>query len=317
MGITYPSGNCHCCSIEQFLQEKSSFIVNSLKVQHKNEIVGFIGGPPCPDFSVGGKNKGQNGENGRLSGIYIDLIVKNNPDFFLFENVRGLWRTKKHREFYECLKAKLRAANYQLTEKLINAISFGAPQDRDRIILLGFKRGLVEKKSLDVDQFPWGKEEKYPDRSAFEFNWPAQEEYEEYSIKPVPRDIPFELTVEHWFQKNDVERHPNAKNFFNPRAALPKFQSIPEGDDLKKSFKRLHRWRYSPTAAYGNNEVHVHPYKSRRLSAAEALAIQSLPKEYSLPAEMTLSNMFKCIGNGVPYVAAKGLADTIKVFLKE
>jgi site-specific DNA-cytosine methylase len=50
------------------------------------------------------------------------------------------------------------------------------------------------------------------------------------------------------------------------------FKVIDEGDDLKKSYKRLHRWRYSPTAAYGNNEVHLHPYKARRISAAEALA---------------------------------------------
>ena len=36
--------------------------------------------------------------------------------------------------------------------------------------------------------------------------------------------------------------------------------TIPEGESRGKSFKRLHRWRYSPTAAYGNNEVHLHPY---------------------------------------------------------
>jgi len=69
--------------------------------------------------------------------------------------------------------------------------------------------------------------------------------------------------------------------------------TVAEGDDSKKSYKRLHRWRYSPTAAYGNNEVHIHPYLPRRISVAEALAIQSLPKEFELPTNMTLSNMFK------------------------
>lgn len=77
----------------------------------------------------------------------------------------------------------------------------------------------------------------------------------------------------------------------------------------------MHRWRYSPTAAYGNNEVHLHPYLARRISAAEALAIQSLPSEFVLPPEMTLSNMFKTIGNGVPYLAALGVANTINDFL--
>ena len=92
---------------------------------------------------------------------------------------------------------------------------------------------------------------------------------------------------------------------------------IPEGDDSKKSYKLLHRWRYSPTAAYGNNEVHLHPYKERRLSVAEALAIQSLPKEFSFPDNMTLTDMFKTIGNGVPFIMSSGIAKTIYSFLEE
>lgn len=86
---------------------------------------------------------------------------------------------------------------------------------------------------------------------------------------------------------------------------------------VKKSFKRLHRWRYSPTAAYGNNEVHLHPYKKRRITVAEALAIQSLPKKYELPQSMTKSEMFKTVGNGVPYLLSKGLASGIKKIYNE
>ena len=77
----------------------------------------------------------------------------------------------------------------------------------------------------------------------------------------------------------------------------------------------MHRWRYSPTAAYGNNEVHLHPYKARRISAAEAMAIQSLPKEFVIPENTTLTDMFKTIGNGVPYKAAYGLAMNIFDFI--
>ena len=77
----------------------------------------------------------------------------------------------------------------------------------------------------------------------------------------------------------------------------------------------MHRWRYSPTAAYGNNEVHLHPYKARRISVAEALAIQSLPKEFAIPEAISLTDMFKSIGNGVPYLAAKGLAENINDFI--
>lgn len=49
------------------------------------DLVGFIGGPPCPDFSVGGKNRGQEGDNGKLSASYIELICQQKPDFFIRE----------------------------------------------------------------------------------------------------------------------------------------------------------------------------------------------------------------------------------------
>ena len=88
-----------------------------------------------------------------------------------------------------------------------------------------------------------------------------------------------------------------------------------KGDDKKKSYKRLHRWRYSPTVAYGNNEVHIHPYEARRISVAEALALQSLPREFVIPHNITLTDAFKTIGNGVPYLAAKGIANSLFDYL--
>lgn len=273
-------------------------------------LIGFIGGPPCPDFSVGGKNRGKDGENGKLSQTYVDLICKQLPDFFVFENVKGLYRTARHREFFEGLKRKLKNAGYRCGERLINSIEYGAPQDRERIILFG-----VLKKSVAIDpnSFDWLAYATHKDRTAFDFKWPTAEPISLKRRKPAA--IAAELTVQHWFDKNDVVNHPNATHQFQPRAGLERFKTVAEGDDSRKSYKRLHRWRYSPTAAYGNNEVHIHPWLPRRISVAEALAIQSLPKEFELPASMTLSNMFKTIGNGVPYLAALGLAKAIHDFL--
>ncbi len=94
-------------------------------------------------------------------------------------------------------------------------------------------------------------------------------------------------------------------------------KTIEEGDVSKKSYKRLHRWRFSPTAAYGNNEVHLHPYKERRISVAEAMAIQTLPKEFELPSNMTLTDKFKTVGNGVPYILASGIAKTMYDYLQQ
>ena len=182
------------------------------------------------------------------------------------------------------------------------------------------KRVGVLKKHLNttndtIDNFNWDSHILHSMDDIKRIGWSKRDSFVEDSVLPSPVGIIEELTVEHWFRKNDVYNHPNSNNFFIPRAGLIKMQTYDEGDDSKKCYKRLHRWRYSPTAAYGNNEVHLHPYKARRLSVSEALAIQSLPKEFELPQSISLSAMFKTIGNGVPFLAAQGVAKTLKDFL--
>lgn len=325
MGINPPMYGHHVENILHYLDGEHPEMLEELtrlvdESKH-NQLTGFIGGPPCPDFSVAGRNRGQEGENGRLSGTYCDLICETHPDFFVFENVKGLYRTARHRAFFEELKQRFVEHGYYLTEQLINAIEYGAPQDRDRIILIGFSQESVEELYLPVQEhnlldFPWEEHKIYNLEAVKALPWPVTNPYQENVPTVMPDGIIEELTVMHWWQQNDVENHPNANMYFQPRAGLIRFQTKDEGDMERKCYKRLHRWRYSPTAAYGNNEVHIHPYLPRRISAAEALAIQSLPANFILPPDLTLTDAFKTIGNGVPFVAANGIAASISDYIQ-
>ena len=305
--------------VNEYLSDRKQQLRGFIEdIRQKGSLVGFIGGPPCPDFSVGGKNRGQDGERGKLSLTFIDLIVNMKPDFFLFENVKGLWQTTRHRQFYESLKRKLKNAGYATTERLTNAFEFGVPQDRDRILLFGILQSSISGDNYEAGElfgFPWEKNVSYPISVMKDTLWPETEPFQADSCSQNPNPKMESLTVQHWFNANSVECHPNGCDHFIPRNGIVKMKTIAEGDVSKKSYKRLHRWRYSPTAAYGNNEVHLHPYRERRISASEALAIQSLPAEFELPPEMTLSNKFKTIGNGVPFLLAMGIAETIKDYL--
>lgn len=322
MGIEEPIYGHFIGDVAQVLEKENIKAFNRLMSQSKAEnLTGIIGGPPCPDFSVAGKNRGRHGENGKLSGTYVSIICQSKPDFFLFENVKGLYRTAKHRAFFETLKEQLRNANYYLTEQLINSIEYGAPQDRERIILIGISKHLATKLKIKSQKdfelkFNWESSKKYS-RDVLCNPWPTQTAYKEQSITTMPNDVIEDLTIQHWWEKNDVMNHPNANMFFKPRAGITRFTSIDEGDVSKKCYKRLHRWRYSPTAAYGNNEVHIHPYLPRRISVAEALAIQSLPATFVIPEDVSLSDAFKAIGNGVPFLAAKGIAEALYNFFHE
>lgn len=328
---------CYARRNQNYIPPKYGYYVNDINIflngaeeqnfeqfvsreKQTGELVGFIGGPPCPDFSVGGKNRGKEGENGRLAKSYVDMICRFKPDFFLFENVKGLIKTQKHRDYFNELKYQLKQNEYILSEQLLNSLEFGVPQDRDRILLMGVLKGNdLARRVICVNNtfaFPWNINLPYDSAKIKKMKWPAPEKYRENSRRKFKYNIPINLTVEDWFKRNNVYRHPNAKDVFKVKGGITKIQTIQEGDTSRKSFKRLHRWKYSPTAAYGNNEVHLHPYKTRRLSVSEAMAIQSLPMWFELPKDVCLSAKFKMVGNGVPYLMALEVARRIKVYFE-
>ena len=294
-----------------------------------SEIFGVIGGPPCPDFSVGGKNKGKDGDNGKLTGVYFDQIKGLQPTFFIFENVKGILSTTVHRKYLVKQLKKL-SRNYVFDIKLLNSLDLGVPQDRERVVIIGFHKSyltditdqseykeiLVKNKILfknELDRscfkksswFDWPFEKQF-DGAKKNFIWPTTNRFGKNTNKPG--DVPLELCVGHYLK--NLSSLKNQDEFFTPFS--DKFYSVDEGDVSRKSFKRLHRWRYSPTAAYGNNEVHLHPYEARRLSVREAMKIQTIPDTFALPEQMTLSDKYKTIGNGVPVKLASLIATQIK-----
>lgn len=314
MGQRSPLYGYHNESAERYAKKRGKRkLINLVAQEHeKGHIVGFIGGPPCPDFSIAGKNAGVSGENGRLTKVYFDIICRCRPDFFLFENVKGLVKTEKHRLFYNEMIMKVKANGYIIDEKVLNALAYGVPQFRERVFMVGIKRELFHTPP-DPFCFQWDKYALFDTDEILKRPWPKEREFAidspyEFSFKKIPKKI----TIEYWFKKNDVENHPNGNDIFQVKNGREKIATIAEGDTHGKSFKRLHRWRYSPTAAYGHNEVHLHPYKLRRISVAEAMAIQSLPKNFVVLPSLCLSKKFKMIGNGVPYLMALAIAKTLK-----
>lgn len=302
-------------------------------------LFGMIGGPPCPDFSVAGKNRGHQGDNGKLTEVYVNRIREIFPDFFVLENVPGLLRTAKHRISLIAILEKLNV-QYVVDLKILNSLEYGVPQDRERVFVVGFKRKWFRKKySSDVCErvfrralffrdletitvkdvlgafphwFPWPVDHRYREAKR-RFDWPA--EPSPFGGNPdVPENCPRELMVGTYICSEDRFNLANSQEWFRPKSE--KFSEIQEGAVAKKCFKRLHRYRYSPAAAYGNNEVHLHPTEARRLSVREAMMIQSVPDDYRLPEDMTLTAKFKTIGNGVPVKLAAAVASSIRNVLE-
>lgn len=313
------------------------------------ELFGFIGGPPCPDFSVAGSNLGGNGKHGQLSKVYVEKILEIKPTFFLFENVPGLLRTTQHRVFLSEL-LDLLSTEYELDIETLNALDYGVPQDRERIFIIGIKRewlvnlhypifgsqnanwkNILEYRRKNtyadlhfnllfanyIDKslqswFPWPISQTYLN-SKKKYTWPDVVSPSQVATRPI--DIPDLLMVNDYICDDKIlSTLENNLDRFIPYSS--KFSWINEGDVHRKSFKRLHRYRYSPSVAYGNNEVHLHPIEKRRLSVRESMRLQTVPDGYSLPKEMTLSNKFKTVGNGVPVKLAYEVSCSLFHFLE-
>ncbi len=101
-----------------------------------------FGGAPCQGFSLIGQRVFDDPRNA-LVREFVRIVQELGANYFVFENVKGL-TMGPHRKFLEELITTFQEIGYdvQAPWRVLNAASYGAPQDRERLILLGARRGL-------------------------------------------------------------------------------------------------------------------------------------------------------------------------------
>ena len=101
-----------------------------------------FGGAPCQGFSMIGKRALEDPRNA-LVREFVRIVVDLDASYFVFENVKGL-TVGRHRAFLEELIELFQQSGYdvRLPWKVLDAADYGVPQHRQRLILMGAKRGL-------------------------------------------------------------------------------------------------------------------------------------------------------------------------------
>jgi DNA-methyltransferase (dcm) len=101
-----------------------------------------IGGPPCQGFSMIGK-RALADERNALVGHFLRIVRELDASYFVMENVKGL-TIGAHRQFLDELVVAFGEAGYDVLSpwKVLNAAWYGVPQHRERLFLMGAKRGL-------------------------------------------------------------------------------------------------------------------------------------------------------------------------------
>lgn len=109
-------------------------------------------GFPCQPFSSAGKKLGVNDTRGTLFESISQILKKRKPKFFVLENVKRLLSMEKGRHFAIILKT-LSELDYTIEWRVLDAVNFGLPQSRERIVITGRKGDSIFSKLCSKKDF--------------------------------------------------------------------------------------------------------------------------------------------------------------------
>lgn len=299
----------------------------------------IIGGPPCQAYSLVGRAQSSHMETpmaqdprNELYKLYADFLKKYQPQMFVFENVMGIISANGGTT-WENVKTRLRDVGYEIECREQNSKNFGVLQNRRRMIIVGWLKdsGMrypeFEKKetSAIVNDLLWDLPKLFPGGHAEAY---ATEKYSDYlrnnglrtaedvlthhiSRPNKERDIEIYIrTIEMWnnghkrLNYNDLPDE--LKTHRNRKAFLDRFKVV-EGDESCCHTILAH------ISKDGHYFIHPDIKQHRSITVREAARIQSFPDNYFFEGPRTAQ--FVQIGNAVPPLMAKGIAEGIAVEL--
>ncbi len=260
------------------------------------DVDGIIGGPPCQSWSEAGAGRGVNDKRGRLFFDYIRILKDKEPLFFLAENVSGILFDRHASAFAEIVR-QFSDAGYSVNYKLLNAHDYDVPEDRLRVIIVGYHKKLGR---------------------TFEFPEPITEKiFLKDAIGNLPPATPAKAM-----------NKTNGENL-----SIPNHEYMTGGfSTMYMSRNRVRSWgEPSFTIQAGGRHAPIHPqapkmqliskdvrifapgkeHLYRRLSVRECARIQTFPDNFIFDYK-NIGDGYKMIGNAVPVNFAKAIAKKIK-----
>lgn len=280
------------------------------------------GGPPCQGFSTVGKKNAGDPRNS-LFVQFLRAVEEIDPRFVLFENVSGFKRLYKG-EMYRKTVEGLASLGFDCASSVLNAKDYGAPQSRERTIILAWKRG---ERPLSMPSATHGTPER-PCLTLME------------AISDLPPLNPGEEGKKYLCEpQNEYQRlmreaggpltdHRCSKYGEHMQRVM---SHVPEGGSImdvpeelrpkgyfKNTYARLLPDAPSPTITrnFGtpSSSRCIHPHQNRALSTREGARIQGFPDHYRFHGGKGSKNLQ--IGNAVPPALAFALGSQVALSAK-
>ena len=313
--LNHPGVTMMTCDINDLTEET---LGEALKGQQIDIIVG---GPPCQSYSTLGKRQMDDRANLFMQYKRVLNILK--PKAFIFENVVGILSMDKGKLFKQ-IQAEFEELGYTLKHKVLNAVDFGVPQQRERVILVGFRgknnfeypdathgEGLKPHVTLRqaIGDLPVLKSGQSSDRYAYQ---------PDNDFLHFVRATAKELT-EHSAPKN-------GDHLIRIMEALKDGQckdDLPEDIRPKSGYGNTYAklWWDRPSTTITRNfscpssSRCIHPRDSRAMSIREGARLQSFPDDYQFYGSDSMKRLE--IGNAVPPLLSMAIARQMLEALKK
>lgn len=306
---------------------------------NKRSVDLIIGGPPCQSFSNGNRQRIIDDPRNHLYREYVKIVETTQPKFFVMENVVGM------RKIASQVIEDFKQIGFEVEYKVLTASDFGVAQNRKRLIFIGNRLGVDNKKLFkEIEQLcttvpnftlydaiadlPALKALQIKNSTEFE----SDENGYRIAVNSTNQVTPYQKLI------NIKDSSPlvyNHKARYNNERDIEIFSRLHQGDksdDPKiadimpyssrnhifkdKYFKLIYNQPCKTITAHMKFDcnMYIHPTQARGLTPREAARVQSYPDNYFFKGPFTKTYMQ--IGNSVPPLMARVIGDVIRTHVK-
>ena len=329
-------------------------IVDNIKDYVDQDVDVVVGGPPCQGFSSANQQRIIDDPRNELYKYYIKAVSSILPKIVLMENVRGMLKVADQVvEDYGNIKVirSNKEYTYHVAYKLLNSYDFSVSQSRERLIYIAVRNDVAESRHITPEKIF----EEIEQTNKNKPHYLLKDALEAIKPLDAPRiKNTNEIDSDTTGKKIDVNTYNGNENkyltlinggknipiLFNHKARYVNdvnydiYRLLNQGDDasdekikgLMPYENRLHCFKdkyYKLIADKPSRTItahlrmdchsHIHPFQIRAITPREAARCQSFPDDYLFLGAYLKTYMQ--IGNAVPCLMAKGIANVIKKYL--
>lgn len=203
----------------------------------------LFAGFPCQAFSICGLQKGfEDNTKGTLFFDIARILKEKRPDAFVLENVKNLVSHDGGNTLHTILGVLQNELGYFVDYRVLNALDFGLPQKRERIMIIGSQKPFSMDWKFDIDR---------------------------------------KLTLEDILEKNIDQKHYASKEIIEKRKQMHTPKTVPSIWHENKS-GNIASYPYSCALRAGASYNYLLVNGERRLTPREMLRLQGFPEEYKI-----------------------------------